>query len=97
MTAIPQVVTLSTLVRHSANVLAQQVGGEAVLLDLNTEQYFGLDPIGSRIWVLLADHCPLEQVHAILCREFDDDASRIQADLLALIQQLADAGLVEIT
>ena len=45
---------------------------------------------------MLADAPSLQQVHATLCGEFDAPAERIQADLLALVQELAVAGLVEI-
>ena len=96
MTASPHRVTLDDQVQCSGEVLVQEVGGEAVLLDLASERYFGLDPIGTRIWQLLADAPSLQQVHATLCGEFDAPAERIQADLLALVQELAVAGLVEI-
>ena len=96
MTASPHRVTLEDRAQCSGEVLVQEVGGEAVLLDLASERYFGLDPIGTRIWQLLADAPALAQVHATLCGEFDAPAERIQADLLALVQELAVAGLVEI-
>lgn len=76
--------------------MAQEVGGETVLLDLASEQYFGLDPVGTRIWELLADAPPLEQVHDMLCAEFEAEPDRIRHDLLALVQQLRDAGLVKV-
>ena len=96
MTASPHRVTLEDRAQCSGEVLVQEVGGEAVLLDLSSERYFGLDPIGTRIWQLLVDAPSLQQVHATLCGEFDAPAERIQADLLALVQELAVAGLVEI-
>ena len=96
MTATPASVTLATRVQPSAEVLAQEVGGEAVLLDLAGERYFGLDPVGTRIWALLAQAPVLEQVHATLCEEFQAEPARIETDLLALVQQLAAAGLVEL-
>ena len=96
MTATPASVTLATRVQPSGEVLAQEVGGEAVLLDLAGERYFGLDPIGTRIWALLAPAPVLQQVHASLCAEFDADPVRIEGDLLALVRQLAEAGLVRV-
>ena len=78
----------------STQVLIQEVGGEAVLLDLAGEQYFGLNPVGTRIWALLAPAPVLQQVHASLCAEFDADPARIETDLLALVRELAEAGLV---
>ena len=96
MTASPHRVTLEDRAQCSGEVLVQEVGGEAVLLDLASERYFGLDPIGTRIWQLLADAPSLQQVHATLCGEFDAPAERIQADLLALVGQLNEAGLVQV-
>lgn len=96
MTASPQTVTLAHRIRRSEDVLAQEVGGESVLLDLAGERYFGLDPVGTRIWELLADATTLEQVHGTLCEEFDAEPARIQADLLALARQLSEAGLVKV-
>ena len=96
MTATPASVTLATRVQPSGEVLAQEVGGEAVLLDLASERYFGLDPIGTRIWQLLADAPALAQVHATLCGEFDAAPERIGEDLLALVGQLSEAGLVQV-
>ena len=96
MTAATFIVTLASTAQPSGEVLVQEVGDEAVLLDLAGERYFGLDPIGTRIWALLAPAPVLQQVHASLCAEFDADPVRIETDLLALVRQLAEAGLVEL-
>ena len=96
MTARPADVTLDTILTRSSEVLFQEVGGEAVLLDLASEQYFGLDPVGTRIWALLAESAQLRAVHVRLCEEFDADADLIAADLITLTQALAGAGLVKV-
>lgn len=96
MTSSPASVTLESTVTCSDQVLVQEVGGEAVLLDLASEQYFGLDPVGSRVWALFAVSGHLASVHARLCEEFDADPARIQQDLLALTRDLAEAGLVAV-
>ena len=97
MTASPPVVILDTVLVHADDVLCQEIGGEAVLLDLASERYFGLDPVGTRVWQLLADAPALAQVHATLCGEFDAPPERIGEDLLALVGQLHDAGLVQVS
>lgn len=96
MTATASSVTLDNRVRPSDKVLMQEVGGEAVLLDLASERYFGLDIVGTRIWALLANTPSLCDVHATLCGEFDAEPERIQTDLIALIGQLSEAGLVKV-
>jgi hypothetical protein len=96
MTATPQPVTLAHHVQHSQEVLVQEVGGEAVLLDLASERYFGLDPVGARIWALLDQDQPLQEVLETLCGEYDAPRERLQEDLLELVATLADAGLVTV-
>ena len=96
MTATTAHVTLASQVQCSNDVLVQEVGGEAVLLDLASEKYFGLDPVGTRIWALLADHDSLHSVADVLCAEYDAEPARIRDDLLTLVGKLADAGLVTV-
>ncbi len=88
--------TLASRVRVSPEVLLQEIGGEAVLLDTASEQYFGLDPIGTRIWKLLGTGATLRAAHDQLLAEYDVPAERLERDMLALIGQLADAGLITI-
>lgn len=96
MTPSPAPVTFESVLRRSDDVLYQEVGGEAVLLDLASEQYFGLDPVGTRIWNLVDGTADLGRIHATLADEYDADPARIGDDLLALAQSLAEAGLVRV-
>ena len=94
MTATPPPVTLETVLQPSDEVLFQEVAGEAVLLDMAGEQYFGLDPVGARIWTLLDGKRNLGDVLAVLHAEYDAEADAVRTDLLSLAQSLLDAGLV---
>lgn len=96
MTATPRSVTLASKATASDDVLVQEVGGESVLLDLASERYFGLDPVGTRIWALLGEHASLQAIADAMCAEFDAEPERIQSDLLALVAELAEAGLVKV-
>lgn len=80
----------------AGHVLVQDSGGEAVLLDLAGERYFGLNKVGTRIWQLLAETPSLDEVQGRLCAEFDAPPERIQQDLLALVEQLQAAGLITV-
>ena len=91
-----QSITLAHRASRSDDVLFQDIGGEAVLLDLASERYFGLNEVGTRIWQLIETAPPLHEVHDALCEEFDAEAHRIERDLLALVGALADAGLVTV-
>ncbi|HEX7374515.1 MAG TPA: PqqD family protein [Steroidobacteraceae bacterium] len=86
--------TLSHQASHSDDVLFQEVGGEAVLLKLASENYFGLDPIGTRIWSLLGDGNTLQHAYDVLIDEYDVEPEILERDLLALVERMASAGLV---
>jgi coenzyme PQQ synthesis protein D (PqqD) len=58
--------------------------------------YFGLDPIGTRIWQLCQEHASLRSVWEAMQREFDESAETLQSDLLAFIDELSTSGLVTI-
>ena len=86
---------LSDTFSVSDEVVAREVGGEMVLLDLASGQYFGLDAVGGRIWELLSErpHTLAELCDAIEA-EFDAPRDRIEADLLALATQLSEQELI---
>ncbi len=75
-------------------VLARQVEGEMVLLNLNSEQYYALDHVGADI-VRRLTTTSYDQVVADLCRAYDVDASTLRIDVEELLANLLEAGLLE--
>ena len=75
-------------------VMSRELDGEAVLLDLASGRYFGLNPTGRRIWELLAPGRSLESVLDRLEAEFDAPRLALEADLVELVGQLESARLV---
>lgn len=86
--------SLSQRAKPSREVLFQEVGSESVLLGLASEQYFGLDPVGTRIWILLGKNPSLSAVFERLIEEYEVAPDRLESDLLALVERLAESGLV---
>ena len=81
---------LTDRVRIPEEVLARQVGEETVMLDLAKGAYFGLDPVGARIWQLLAEGRTLVEV----CDAVDVSQQDAEHDLLALAADLMAQGLI---
>ena len=78
----------------SDEVLFQEVGGETVLLDLASEQYFGLDSVGTRIWTLLNEGVGAAAVVDTLLGEYEVERATLAADVDELLARLASAGLI---
>jgi hypothetical protein len=76
--------------------IASELGGEVVVLNLKTGTYHGLDTIGARIWSLLQEPRTIDAILENLLNEYDVDRDRCQCDLLKLLQDLANADLIEV-
>lgn len=92
----PAAIDLTARVARSPEVLFQELDGEAVLLNLQSERYFGLDAVGTRVWELLAEPASLDAVRETLLAEFEVEPTQVRADLLELVGELAGAGLVTV-
>lgn len=89
------VVSLDAKVRIPEGILFKELAGETVLLNLNTGVYFGLDPIGTRIWHLVQAGRSLSQILAALLDEFDVEPARCESDLRQLVASLCEQGLLQ--
>jgi len=79
----------------SEDVVSRKVAGEMVLLDLASGLYFGLDPVGSRIWELLSQSpCSLEELCDAIEAEFDAPREQIERDVAELAGQFVEKNLV---
>ena len=78
------------------DVVASQVAQETVLLNLNSASYFGLDEIGTRMWQLATTAGSLQQAYEAFLAEYDVEADQLRGDFAKLIQQLLNAGLIEL-
>jgi len=85
---------LNQTVTRSPEVISQEVSGETVLLDLDSENYFGLDEVGTRIWQLIRESGDLQVIYNTLLEEYEVEEERLQADLTTLLGEIADLGLV---
>jgi len=79
-----------------ADVVARRVGDEVVILDLGRGTYFGLDPVGARIWELIGNGLPLSQVCETMAVEFDVGLETLECDILSLVNALQDEKLLAV-
>ena len=87
---------LSDKVTIPAQVMAREVGDETVILDLANGSYYGLDPVGARIWQLLAKGQTLTQVCEVMLAGYEVTREDIERDVLALVQTLTERQLVSV-
>ena len=79
------------------NVLFRELDGESVILSLESEAYFGLDDVGTRIWLQLTSQPTIQDAYDALLNEYEVEPDVLQADVFKLVTELVAAGLLEIT
>jgi hypothetical protein len=76
------------------HVLVRDLDGESVVLSLETEKYFGLDEVGTRMWTLLTRADTIQSAYDSLLAEYDVDPDQLRADIERLIGELSEQGLL---
>ncbi|MEA1953786.1 MAG: PqqD family peptide modification chaperone [Campylobacterota bacterium] len=87
---------LNKKVTFADTIFAQEVDGEMVLLDMNSENYFGLDAVGTSIWQAMEKNRSLKEVLDVLLEEYDVEYDVLEKDLLLFVDKLLDNQLIEV-
>jgi Coenzyme PQQ synthesis protein D (PqqD) len=78
------------------HVLVRFLDKESVLLNLETERYFGLDETGTRMWKLLTSAPNIDAAYQELQNEFDVESELLRLHLTELLGLLVKNGLLQI-
>lgn len=84
------------IVSASPNQVSGVLHEETILLSSTTNQYYGLDAVGSRIWSLIQEPRRVSDICTLLVSEFEVEPQACERDVQRLIRDLAEAGLVTI-
>lgn len=87
-------ISLDSRVAIHEDAVFRELDGEAVILHLDAGLYFGLDPVGTRLWQLIEAHGALRPVLEAALTEFDVAPDVLEHDLLDLVSTLAEKRLV---
>ena len=82
---------------NEEHVVSRELEGEAVMLNLESGVYFGLDEVGTRIWTLIQEHGSLRKVFEVMQAEYDVVPGTLESDLIRLVEELRAKGLVILT
>jgi len=86
----------SSVVVAAEHQTSAEVDGESVILDLEEGIYHGLNPVGARIWSEIQEPTPVEEITAAISAEYDVDTEQCREDVISLLRDLKENGLIEI-
>lgn len=89
-------INLGSVVEAVQDQVSSDLDDEAVILNMTKGVYYGLNPSGAKIWKLVQQPRLVREIRDVLLEEYEVDAKRCEADLIALLSQMADQGLIEV-
>ncbi len=93
----PVPLSADTRIVLSSDQVSCDLAGEAAIVNLKNGVYYGLDPVGARVWNLLRAPVTFAQVLDALLDIYEVERLTLEADVRAFVNQLAEQGLVEIS
>jgi len=72
------------------------LAGEAAILHIKSGVYYGLDPVGARIWNLMQEPRAVAEIQNAITNEYDVEPERCARDLVDLLEKLLAEGLIEV-
>jgi len=94
---VEETLPLTARVVASKTPLSCVLDGETVILNLKSGVYYGIDPVGTWIWNQLREPMTVAAIRDAMLAKYEVEAGQCERDLLALLQELMAAGLVDVT
>ncbi|MBC1224366.1 lasso peptide biosynthesis PqqD family chaperone [Nostoc sp. UCD121] len=87
---------------HSRVVVAKEqissdLDGEAVILNLKSGVYYGLNPVGASIWSLIQQPKTISEIQDALLAQYEVESEQCDRDLFSMLHQLEAEGLIEVS
>jgi hypothetical protein len=88
--------SLDSVVAMTTEQVSCDLAGEAAILDLHSGVYYGLNRTGAFIWDRIKTPITVRAVRDAMASEFDVDEARCERDLLSVLSDMVQRGLVEV-
>jgi hypothetical protein len=82
-------------IRRTGEVLVSEVDGEVVMLDRESDVYYGLNEVGAHIWEQLEEPRTVEELEGSTAETFDVSRVRCRDDVREFLGDLLESDLVE--
>ncbi len=91
-------VTLETILHRNGEIIYAPTGpGDAVMMSIAADRYYGLNAVGSRIWELLDEPKTVAELSRRIVEEFEVDLPTCEAAVMSFVGDLIDSGIVHDT
>ncbi|ABK97688.1 lasso peptide biosynthesis PqqD family chaperone [Pelobacter propionicus] len=89
-------ISQESLVSQVKDIVASDIDDEKVMMSIEKGNYYGLDPVGSRVWELMEKPIKVSELIGALLGRYEVDRQTCEEDVLAFLRELHEAGIVRI-
>ncbi|MCM3574678.1 lasso peptide biosynthesis PqqD family chaperone [Mesobacillus subterraneus] len=88
--------SVESMINRNLGFFASDMGGEKVLLSIDSGKYYNLGEIGGQIWDLIESKCSVNNLIETLTTEFAIEQDQCEVQVLEFLESLYKEGLIEI-
>jgi hypothetical protein len=90
------ILSLGSVVVATAEQVSCPLGEESAILNLKNSVYYGMNPVGARVWTLLQQPRSVGELRDTLLDEYEVAADTCERELFELLEKMRIEGLVEV-
>ena len=94
--SLKNAITNHSVVKKSIDQISCDMAGEAVVLNMKSGMYFGMDQVGALVWSLVQEPRTFEYVREAILQQFEVDRESCERDLMAFLYEMESAELINI-
>jgi hypothetical protein len=86
----------SSIVSVTSQQLSCALPDETLILQLETGNYFRLNPVGTATWEFIQESHTVREIYLEILARYEVNSQRCERDLYGLLEEMREAGLIEI-
>ena len=95
--SVKKEITPDTIIQRESGLLFNEIDGEVVMLSIENSEYYGMNEIGSQIWLMIEKPISLHDLLNNLISEFEISYIKCKEDTLEFLDLLIIKKLISIS
>lgn len=88
--------TKETSIKKSPNAIESEIDGDVVLMNIDNNEYYSMDNIGSSIWKMLDEPIRIAEIIDQLLEKYDVSPETCEKDTMKFLNQLLEKQIIAI-
>lgn len=84
-----------SIIRRNEDLLSSDIDGEIVMMSIENGSYYGVNPIGSRIWDIVRNPVKVSDIISVLLKEYDVSKDICEKDVLTFLNTLYNERIIQ--